>query len=83
MVGLQYVVLGLTDQVTACESQSSDLKFTVTTNLKAQGVRLDFSMAEINKIEEHIWDLEKKNTQMVELRGDGECRNLEARHHVS
>ena len=67
----------MTDQVTLLESQSSDLKFSVNTDLKAQGTKLGFCVDEIKKIEDHILDLEKKNVEMVVLQMEGDHRNLE------
>ena len=60
LVSLQHLVQRLTDQVTLMESQSSDLKFSTNTNLKAQAAKLGFCVDEIKKIEDHILDLEKK-----------------------
>ena len=83
LVNLQHLVQKLIDQVTLLESQSSDLKFSVNANLKAQGTKLEFCVAEIKKIEEHILDLENKNAEIVAFQTDGEHRHLEIRQHVS
>ena len=74
LLSLQHLVQRLTDQVTFLESQSSDLKFWVNTNLKAQGTKLGFCVDEIKKIEDHILDLENKNAerQMVKSGMPGE-----------
>ena len=64
-VGLQHLVQKLNDQVTFMESQCSDLKFYVTTNMKAQGTKLGFCVAEIKNIQDNILDLEKKNDEIV------------------
>ena len=77
------MVQRLTDQVTFLESQSSDLKFSVNTNLKAQETQLGFCVDEIKKIEDHVLDLENKNAKMVVLQTEGDHRNLEIRQHVS
>ena len=83
VVSLQHLVQRLTGQVTLLESQSSDLKFSVNTNLKAQGTKLGFCVEEIRKIVEHILDLEKKNAEMVAFQAAGESRNLETRQRLS
>ena len=77
------MVQRLTDQVTLRESRSSDLKFSMITHMKAQGTNLEFCLAEIKKIEEHILDLETKNVEIVAFQTDGERRHLEVRRHVS
>ena len=83
LMSLQRLVQRLSDQVNLLESQSSDLKFSVNTNLKAQGTKLGFCVDEIKKIEDHILELEKKNAEMVVLQTEGDRRNLEIRQHVS
>ena len=54
LLSLQHVVQRLTDQVTLLESQNSDLKFSVTTNVQAKAIKLEICVADIKKIEEHI-----------------------------
>ena len=50
--------------------------------MKAQGTKLEFCVAEIKKIEEHILDLEKKNAESFAFQPDGERRHLENQQHV-
>ena len=83
LLNLQHLVQRLTDQVTLLESQSIDLKFSVNTNLKAQGTKLGFCVDEIKNIEDHVLELEKKNAETVVFQAERNGRNLEIRHYVS
>ena len=79
MAGLQYLVHGLSDQMIDFESQSSDLKFALTNNMKTWETKTAFCVGQISKIEEHILHLENKHSKMVQFQADGEQNNLETR----
>ena len=44
---------------------------------------MGFCVEEIKKIEDHILDLEKKNSEMVVFQAAAESRNLETRQRLS